>query len=92
MRLERSESQASKKVGIFTLKTTSPDYEKVLAQLSLPSVLAMVKGRGMSAVSGEITEAKLVQAYVSASSAAGVVHRLDPDAARRSDANTGCAT
>jgi hypothetical protein len=65
------ESQGPKKVGIFTLKTTSPNYEQIAAQLSLPGVLAMVKGRGMSAVSGEITEMKLVQAYVKASSAGG---------------------
>jgi hypothetical protein len=65
------ESQARNKIGIFTLKTNSPDYEKVVAQLSLPGVLALVKGHGMSAVSGEITETKLVQAYVSASSAGG---------------------
>ena len=59
------------KIGIFTLKTNSRDYEQITAQIAVPGVLAMVKGRGMSAVSGEITEMKLVQAYVSASSAGG---------------------
>jgi MYXO-CTERM domain-containing protein len=59
------------KVGIFTLKTSSSDYERIAAQMSLPGVLALVKGRGMSAISGEITETRLVQAYVSASSAGG---------------------
>ena len=61
------ESQARNKIGIFTLKTNSPNYEQIAAQLSLPGVLAMVKGRGMAPV----TETKLVQAYVSASSAGG---------------------
>jgi hypothetical protein len=65
------ESQARNKIGIFTLKTNSPNYEQIAAQLSLPGVLAMVKGRGMAPVTGEITETKLVQAYVSASSAGG---------------------
>jgi len=65
------EAKAPNKVGIFTLKATSPDYEKVAAQLAGPGVLAMVKGRGMSTVSGELTETKLVQAYVKASSAGG---------------------
>jgi hypothetical protein len=65
------ESKAPNKVGIFTLKTTSPGYEIVAAQKAVPGVLAMVKGRGMSMVSGELTETKLVQAYVKASSAGG---------------------
>jgi hypothetical protein len=38
---------------------------------SVPGVLAMVKGRGMSAISGEITEDKLVQGYVAASRSGG---------------------
>ena len=59
------------KIGTFTLKTGSPDYIQVAAQVTVPSVLALVKGRGMVPVSGEITEAKLVQAYVAASSAGG---------------------
>ena len=36
--------------------------------MAVPGVLALVKGRGMSAVSGEVTEAKLVQGYVGACS------------------------
>jgi hypothetical protein len=59
------------KIGIFTLKTNSRDYEQITAQTAVPGVIAMVKGRGMSLVSGEITETKLVQAYVKASSAGG---------------------
>jgi len=59
------------KVGIFTLKADSPDYTQVSAQMAVPGVLALVKGGGMSAASGDITETKLVQAFVAASSAGG---------------------
>lgn len=65
------ESGAGGKVGIFTLKTASPEYAQLAAQVPPPGVLALVKGRGMSAVSGDITEAKLVQAFVGAASAGG---------------------
>ncbi len=58
------------KVGLFTLETGSRDYAQLAAQVSMPGVLALVKGRGMSAVSGEITETKLIQAFVAAGSAA----------------------
>ncbi len=65
------ESKAGMEVGTFRLKADSPDYAQLAAQGAVPGVLAMVKGRGMAAVSGEITEAKLVQAFVSASSSGG---------------------
>ena len=51
----------------FRLKKDAPDYAQLAKQFSIPCVVAMVKGRGMSAVSGEINEAKLVQAFVTAS-------------------------
>lgn len=60
-----------KKVGLFTLKTDSPDYAGIAAQVSLPAVLALVAGRGAKVISGEITETKLVQAFVAASSGGG---------------------
>jgi hypothetical protein len=59
------------KVLAFRLKETAPDYANLAKQVSVPSVLAMVKGRGMSAVSGEINETKLVQAFVAASRPSG---------------------
>ena len=59
------------KVGMFALKTGSRDYEQIALQMTVPGVLAMVKGGGMSAASGDITESKLVQAFVAASSAGG---------------------
>lgn len=60
-----------KKIGLLTLKPSSPDYDKIAGQISMPGVLAMVKGRGMNAISGDITETKLVQGYLAASSAGG---------------------
>ncbi len=57
------------KCGLFTRKAGCADYEQMAKRVAVPAVLALVKGRGMSAVSGEVTEAKLVQGYVAASSA-----------------------
>lgn len=65
------ESNGGQKCGLFTLKPGSPDYDQIAGKISLPGVLALVKGHGMSAVSGDITEAKLVQGFVAASSAGG---------------------
>jgi len=55
------------RVSAFTLKKGAPNYAQLAKQFSLPCVLAMVKGAGASGVSGEITEAKLIQAFVAAS-------------------------
>ena len=60
-----------KKIGLFTLLPSSHDYDQIEGKISLPGVLAMVKGRGMNAISGDITETKLVQGYLAAASAAG---------------------
>ena len=60
-----------KKVTAFRLKESAPDYANLAKQVSVPSVLAMVKGLGMSAVSGEISETKLIQAFVTASRSSG---------------------
>ena len=60
-----------KKIGHFTLRPSSHDYDQIEGKISLPAVLAMIKGRGMSAISGDITETKLVQGYFAASSAGG---------------------
>jgi hypothetical protein len=59
------------KVSAFRLKGSAPEYANLVKQVSVPSVLAMVKGLGMSAVSGDITETKLVQAFVAASRPSG---------------------
>ena len=59
------------KLGIFTFEDGSPEYADIVKQVPPPGVLAMVKGRGASAVSGDITESKLMQAFVAASSGGG---------------------
>ena len=56
-----------KRVSTFWLKDSSPEYASFSQQVTLPCVFAMVKGGGMSAVSDEISETKLVQAFVTAS-------------------------
>jgi hypothetical protein len=60
-----------KKIGLFTLLPSSHDYDQIEGKISLPAVLAMVKGHGMNTISGDITETKLVQGYLAASSAGG---------------------
>jgi hypothetical protein len=59
------------KCGLFTLKAGSSDYDRVTAQVSPPAVLAIVKGAGMSAISGDITETKVIQGFLAASRAGG---------------------
>lgn len=59
------------KISMFALKTGSRDYERLARQMAVPGVVAMVKGGGMSTTSGDITETKIVQALVAASSSGG---------------------
>ncbi|MFZ4394621.1 MAG: hypothetical protein ACOYOU_03225 [Kiritimatiellia bacterium] len=58
-------------IGIFTLKAGTPDYVQIAKQMAVPGVLALVKGRGMAPVTGDLTEAKLIQGFAAASSAGG---------------------
>ncbi|HLB74757.1 MAG TPA: hypothetical protein VJJ98_12110 [Sedimentisphaerales bacterium] len=55
------------RISAFKLKQGTENYAQVASQFSPPCVLAMVKGGGASGVSGEITETKLIQAFVAAS-------------------------
>jgi hypothetical protein len=59
------------RIGLYTLQSSAPEYTNIAAQLTLPGMLVLSKGRGMGAVSGEITEEKLLQAYVASSRAGG---------------------
>jgi hypothetical protein len=60
------------KIGLYTLQfSMSKEYADIAAQLPPPSILVMSKGKGMGTVSGEITEGKLLQAYVASSRAGG---------------------
>lgn len=54
-------------MACYTLDTGSYDYARVTSQTPAPCVLAFVKGRGMSAVTGDFSEGKLLQAIVAAS-------------------------
>jgi hypothetical protein len=58
-------------LGLYTLQSSSPEYANIAAQVTPPCMLVMSKGRGMGAVSGEITETKILQAYVASSRAGG---------------------
>jgi hypothetical protein len=58
-------------LGLYTLQSGSPDYANIAAQLPLPGMLVLSKGRGMAGVPAEITETKLLQAYVASSRAGG---------------------
>lgn len=56
------------RIGLYTLQSSSPQYAQIASQLSLPGMLVISKGFGMSGLSGEITETKLLQAYVASKS------------------------
>jgi hypothetical protein len=58
-------------LGLYTLPTRSPDYPAISAQVQAPAILVACKGKGMAAVSGDVTEAKLLQAFVATSRAGG---------------------
>jgi hypothetical protein len=55
------------RISAFRLNQGAPDYANLTKQLSLPSVLALVKGGGVRGVpAGQITETNLIQAFVAA--------------------------
>ncbi len=58
-------------MALYTLDDGSKDYAQLANQTSTPCVLAMVKGSGMSVVSGNISEGNLLQALVTASRPSG---------------------
>ena len=55
------------RICAFTLKKDAPNYARFAKQFSIPCVLAMVRNRSTGVVSGDITESKLLQAFVRAS-------------------------
>jgi len=63
---KRIESTGAR-IGVYTLQETSVEYANIAEQISAPGMLVMSKGRGMGTVSGEITETKILQAYVASS-------------------------
>ena len=59
------------RVGLYTLQTTSPDFSTISSQVQVPAILVAYKGRGMGAISGEVTETKLLQTFMASSRAGG---------------------
>jgi hypothetical protein len=56
------------RISAFRLKQGTADYANVTKQLSVPCVLAMVRGGGLSGVTADqITETNLAKAFVAAS-------------------------
>jgi len=55
------------RIRAFNLEKKAPNYARLVQQFSTPCVLMMVKGRGSTVVSGDITESKLLQGFVAAS-------------------------
>ena len=63
-------SGQGRRVGTFTLRKRVEGYEQLIKQFSvksLPCVIVAGRGCGSAAVSGEITEIKLLRAFVQAS-------------------------
>ena len=58
-------------LGLYTLSVNSPDYSGISKQVQAPAILVASKGRGIAAVSGDITESKLLQAFMASSRAGG---------------------
>jgi hypothetical protein len=59
------------KVGLYTLKPSSADYSSISSQTATPAILVVYKDRRRKAVSGEINETVLLQAYMATSIAGG---------------------
>lgn len=59
------------KLALYQLQNESADQNAMSRQLTLPAVLVLSKGRGMGTVTGEITQDKLMQAYVASSRTGG---------------------
>ena len=57
--------------GLYTLRTSAPEYKAISQQAKPPAIVIACKGRGMLAVPGDANEEKLVQAFVAASQAGG---------------------
>lgn len=58
-------------LGLYTLRASSPDYSGISAQVQAPAILVACKGRGIAAVSGDVTEQKLLQAFMASLSGGG---------------------
>ena len=69
---QRTLKTSNVKVGLYTLRTSASDYASISSQIKPPAILVACKGRGMNAVQVEdITETKLLQAFLAVSQAGG---------------------
>ena len=59
------------KIGVFALKPSSLDYKDLAAQMSVPGVVAIVKTGVKARVSGDLTEAKIVDGFLAAMASGG---------------------
>ncbi|MEI8389927.1 MAG: arsenite efflux transporter metallochaperone ArsD [bacterium] len=67
LKSQKALSSKNIKVGLYTLRTTSPDYTSVSSQSVPPAILVVYKDGSRKAVSVEINETNILQAYVAAS-------------------------
>ena len=68
---QRTLKAAKITLGLYTLRSSSPEYSAISAQVQAPAILVATKGKGMTAVSGDMTEIKLLQAFMTSSRAGG---------------------
>jgi hypothetical protein len=59
------------KIGVFALKPGSPDYKELAAQMSVPGVVAIVKTGVKARISGDLTEEKIVDGFLTAMASGG---------------------
>lgn len=69
--VEKTLNSKGLSTGIFTLNAASPDYPDVAAKVTPPGIAVLTKGRGISFVSGGISESNLMQAYVASTRSGG---------------------
>ena len=67
----REAQSGGKMIALYTLDDNSLDYAQVTGKTPAPCVLAMAKGGGVRAVTGDISDGKLLQALVEASRPSG---------------------
>ncbi len=68
---KRLEAQYEIRLGLFTLRPGSSDYEEIARQMPVPGVVPIVKTGVRRYVSGELTEEKIVAGFLAAVSAGG---------------------
>lgn len=73
-------------VGVYTLSSGSPEYANLAAQVTIPGLLVMSKGKSAAGVKGDLTKDKIIQAFVASSRASG----CGPSSSGCGPATPGC--